>query len=801
MLYYQICFLTLLAIIILYSYYLNNLNIKSSKEGFENELGDIIDTNTEEYKIKKLIETEVATDFGVRVWDNHSKLKSIYSNEIPQTRDKCPQKDQNNNINCPISIWRPSTSTGYNSLGDVATITFMSPRNEKIMDVRADKSPGNIYHKNIDTMAVAGAELKDPEDYLYVGGFGNGKMLDRLEKNEEYYRLIAQLKFYGTKLSEALTNKKNEFENFIKKHQISLNTDFGAQINQLRKFSSIKAGNPQSQQNITTFIGSEQYTNRDALEFLRDQPIITGNVFIYDVENTPISLKNPYNIEPLMDTLPPSIVSEMQKSLKDNRGWDTITIASCAYTIWNLQIIQGVNMAQTFGNEPASMCHNDINPDFKNKHGTFTSQPGVQLEIIHNISRNTGVRTTNNSTVIGKTDDKDQTCLLYHPVEGNDVETIGVSRIKLRIHPGIINNSNNVFKNDQVIIKLYDGFKNTVDMLKQLYPDLTTTDYKRLSIWQPVPPEGYVALGFVFTNDPETTKPGKGLCKCIPENCAKQFKRRQWDPEMDLIFRYKDKDQDLAFYRNPYLNTLVVMDEKKQNGVFKGKTPNHLNYRTVKDSKKWECFDVIPCIKECDYVNKLEEADKRARSVCKAYSGLENQYFEKETYRQSVLDEEKKLRDLVKDRHKHITFLMEKINKIMSEEDLYKMINRGLNRYKLKTDLEKQRKLHGQVADKLMSTRGLEINWNAPGDLKTFKDLVQRYVIARYSVQTPKRDCPVCKLPEQEGYVKMENLEMCYGCLEDVVRELVNKKKAEGDVPSELKELEAKIAQKESTKN
>jgi len=352
-----------------------------------------------------------------------------------------------------------------------------------------------------------------------------------------------------------------------------------------------------------------------------------------------------------------------------------------------------------------------------------------------------------------------------------------------------------------VIIKLYDGFKNTVDMLKQLYPDLTTTDYKRLSIWQPVPPEGYVALGFVFTNDPETTKPGKGLCKCIPENCAKQFKRRQWDPEMDLIFRYKDKDQDLAFYRNPYLNTLVVMDEKKQNGVFKGKTPNHLNYRTVKDSKKWECFDVIPCIKECDYVNKLEEADKRARSVCKAYSGLENQYFEKETYRQSVLDEEKKLRDLVKDRHKHITFLMEKINKIMSEEDLYKMINRGLNRYKLKTDLEKQRKLHGQVADKLMSTRGLEINWNAPGDLKTFKDLVQRYVIARYSVQTPKRDCPVCKLPEQEGYVKMENLEMCYGCLEDVVRELVNKKKAEGDVPSELKELEAKIAQKESTKN
>uniref|UniRef100_A0A6C0E792 Uncharacterized protein n=1 Tax=viral metagenome TaxID=1070528 RepID=A0A6C0E792_9ZZZZ len=798
MLYYQICFLTLVGVIILYYYYLNieTKKTKIIKENFENELGDIVNTNTEEYKIKKLIETEVATDFGIRVWDNHSKLKSIYSSEIPQTRDKCPQKDKNNNVNCPISIWRPSPSNGYSSLGDVGTITFMSPRNEKIVDVRADKSPGNIYNKNIDTISVAGAELKDPIDYLYVGGFGNGKMLDRLEKNEEYYRLIAQLKFYGTKLSEALNNKKSEYENIIKKYQINLNSDFGAQINQLKKSSPIKAGNPQSQLNINKFIGSDSYNNKDALEFLRDQPIVTGNVFIYNVEESSISLNNPYNIEPLMDTLPPSIVSEMQKSLKDNRGWGSFKIPVCSYMIWNLQSVEGVNRVSVFGNEPGSTCHSDSNLDFRNQHGKFTSLPGVQMEIVHNIARSNGMKVTNNSTLFGKVDDKDQTCLIFHGVEGNDVETLNINRIRLRIHAEIINNGNNVFKNDDVITKLYDGFKNTVDMLKQLYPDLTSSDYKRLSIWQPVPPEGYIALGFIFTNDPETSKPGDGLCKCIPENCAKQFKRRQWDPESDLIYRYKDNEQDLAFYRNPYLNTLVVMDEKKQNGVFKGKTPNHLNYRTVKDSKKWECFDIIPCIKECDYVSRLEDADKRARNVCKAYSGLENQYFEKEEYRKSILDEEKKLRDLVKERHTHITFLMEKLNKIMSEEDLYKMINRGLNRYKLKTDLEKQRKLHGQVADKLMSTKGLEINWNAPQDLKTFKDLIQRYIIAKFSVQTPKRDCPVCKLPEQEGYVKMENLEMCYGCLEDVVRELVNKKKAEGSVPQELKELEDKIMAK-----
>jgi hypothetical protein len=521
-----------------------------------------------------------------------------------------------------------------------------------------------------------------------------------------------------------------------------------------------------------------------------------------------------------MDTLPPTIVSEVQKSLTNNRGWASLDIPTCSYTIWNLQIINDTLVAKNatnnipnyftkkasvFGNQPSSDCHVESNPDininldFKNKHSTFTSLPGVQIEILHNIVKGNNIKITNNSTIFGKPNDVDKVCLIYHAVEGsNDMETQYINSIKLKIHPAISNAGNNIFTNDPMIAKLYDGFKNTVDMIKRLYPDLTSIDYKRLSIWQPVPPVGYLALGFVFTNDPESTKPSNGLCKCIPENCAKQFKRRQWNPELDLIFRYRDGNQDLAFYRNPYLNTLVVMDEKKQNGVFKGKTPDNLNYRGAKDSKKWECFDIVPCIKECDYVTKLEEADKKAKDVCKAYSGLENQFFEKQEYRKGILEEEKKLRDLVKSRQTHIGFLMNKLNTIMSEEDLYKLINKGFNRYKLKTDLEKQRQLHGQVADKLMSTKGLEINWNAPGDLKTFKDLIQRYIIAKYTVQTPKRDCPVCKLPEQEGYVKMENLEMCYGCLEDVVRELVNKKKAEGEVPAELKELEAKILKKDA---
>ena len=62
-------------------------------------------------------------------------------------------------------------------------------------------------------------------------------------------------------------------------------------------------------------------------------------------------------------------------------------------------------------------------------------------------------------------------------------------------------------------------------------------------------------------NDDKDTKPSKQLIKCVPQDCAKSFKRRPWSPKEDIIFRYTDNSQNLVFYRNPFLNTVVVMDE------------------------------------------------------------------------------------------------------------------------------------------------------------------------------------------------------------------------------------------------
>ena len=76
--------------------------------------------------------------------------------------------------------------------------------------------------------------------------------------------------------------------------------------------------------------------------------------------------------------------------------------------------------------------------------------------------------------------------------------------------------------------------------------------------------------------------------------------------------------------------------------------------------------------------------------------------------------------------------------------------------------------------------------------MSKLKDLLKKLVVAQYTkVSKTKKDCPVCKIPDTSEYVKLKDLEMCYGCLEDVVRELINKKRTNGEtVPEELLELE-----------
>jgi hypothetical protein len=255
----------------------------------------------------------------------------------------------------------------------------------------------------------------------------------------------------------------------------------------------------------------------------------------------------------------------------------------------------------------------------------------------------------------------------------------------------------------------------------------------------------------------------------------------------------------LAFYRNPYVGTVVVVDEKINKGEFNGMTPEKMKYRNDTKSLMWECFDIVPCIKESDYVKNLEEGQKKSVQMCKSFKGLENKALEKDETKKSIKMEENKIKNMIKEKKKYIEELMKNLNMMMNNEELYNMINRGLNRYKMKSTLEKQRNIHEAVADKLMRTRGLEISMDNPVEFGKFKDTLQNFVIAKGTkAPAPPSNCPVCKLPDTTDMVNMNDLKMCYGCVEDVVRELIGAKKTAGEeIPPELQQLENRINQKQ----
>jgi hypothetical protein len=343
--------------------------------------------------------------------------------------------------------------------------------------------------------------------------------------------------------------------------------------------------------------------------------------------------------------------------------------------------------------------------------------------------------------------------------------------------------------------ELYDNLNNETGDFIAKNNDLSNETYRALTIWQPIPPPGYVALGCIFVNSSSRVeKPSKDLIACVPKSCAKNFKRRTWIPE-DLIFRYTDDTQSLAFYRNPYLGTVVVMNEKINNSEFLNQFPNKMKYSNDPDSLNWECFDIVACIKTNNYLDKLTNATKKSKQLCRSYSKLETEFINNDEEKKTDELEENNMKKVITEKKQYIDTLMSQLDGLMSTEELYKMINRGMNRHKMQKDLTAKRLLQEKVADKMMRTRGFEISWDDTNQFNSFKDILTRFVVARNGKKPPK-DCPVCKLPDNTDFVELDKLKMCYGCVEDVVRELIGSKQAAGEpIPPELQQLGDKINQ------
>ena len=47
---------------------------------------------------------------------------------------------------------------------------------------------------NLKTKGVSGVNVMEPEDFVYVGSFGSGTMINFLEENDKYLRLKSLIK-------------------------------------------------------------------------------------------------------------------------------------------------------------------------------------------------------------------------------------------------------------------------------------------------------------------------------------------------------------------------------------------------------------------------------------------------------------------------------------------------------------------------------------------------------------------------------------------------------------------------------
>jgi hypothetical protein len=767
---YAVLSIALLLVIIIYWIYL--VYKKNNIEGFA-------------VNIETLIESIKVTKFNVKNWDNHSYLADLYSgSEIPINYNECKSKTQNLLSACPLSIWKPAISDEYSSIGDIMVRTLSFPSDEIITDVRVPVNPGLINEKPFDTLAIKGIGGVHPEDFQYIGGFGSGKIADRLEKGEKYFRLVKQIKFQINLLITELNKKVQPVINSIVKAQNDLlNSSLGIFL------SLSRAANFQpltiTAKNLANEIldkGQSKYNN-----FLRqivavNYSTLSPNSFYYNITKKQITIDNVFLINNLLNNLPINVKEDILKNTTIDSEFKNYSTDYYEITLSNLSFISTEKLKMTFGDKN-NFYMNEPSHDTASlySHSVVITPPNVKFLINYNYLQINSSETITNFANVGKINEQDQMAFSYHDALPNHPKTTSVDNLKMTINEEFINESlKNIFENNELV-----GYNNSLtastNEVKDKYQDALKNGYKQLSIWKPIPPIGHVALGYVFTNDPRDVKPKLNSITCVPQSCVKTFKRRKWDAEKDIIFRYSDGTSQLAFYRNPYLGTIIVVDEKMQNGIFNKKTPDSLPYRNEKNSLKWECFDIIPCIKESTYVDDLIEATKKSKQMCRTFKGLENEHTQNDEYKQANLAEEVKMKKLLHEKDKYIKRLMEKLNKTMTEEELYKLLNQGLNRYKLRRKLEEQRKIHGVVADKLMSTRGLEITSNTPGDMSKFKELIQRLIVAQYTIQNAKagksRECPICNKVDTEGMVRVKDTEMCFGCTAEAVREIAGLQK------------------------
>jgi hypothetical protein len=601
------------------------------------------------------------------------------------------------------------------------------------------------------------------------------------------------------------------------------------------KFSN----NNMNKTNITTFINFQKSVGLPSA--------FDNNSIKYTITKTIVNINIPYKIETVFANYPSSIVDDLNKSLNSKNLWPTtIQYTYYSYKFTNLSKIPtylssvpnndsrdyistiykpdklhiiGVNPGKYIDNghyQDTHYSHNvlpnhiDYDPNYTikatldysfsyrnryNRRWVYTTET---QSIYHSDDKYTYRWWMDDTRTGDENENMYKTILSFHTPKywWEHPNITEIYTYELTISPYYLKTQTDIAlgsKNDN-LIKYYGSIVSETQSFMNTNNLINDYNYRLLSIWKPIPPPGYVALGYIFSNADKTEKPKLDLMTCVPQTCVKKFKRRSWLPE-DLIFKYIDQNQSLSFYRNPYLNTVVVVDEKINNGEFKDQTPDKMKYSNDQQALNWECFDIVPCIQGNNYIDRLSESITKSKQLCKSFTKLENQFNETDEAKKADQLEEDKMKKVLTDKKQYITDLMKQLDGLMNAEELYKMINQGINRHKMQKDLETRRIAQEKVANKMMKTRGFEISWEDPTQFDKFKEILKRFIVARgINLNQSPKNCPICRLPDTSDFVEINKLKMCYGCVEDVVRQLIGAKKAAGEpIPPELQQLENKM--------
>ena len=276
----------------------------------------------------------------------------------------------------------------------------------------------------------------------------------------------------------------------------------------------------------------------------------------------------------------------------------------------------------------------------------------------------------------------------------------------------ISNCNNNIIQN--IPVSTYNINTNYNNQINLIIPNLNnfslfTTSFSNksigyfpLQIYKPNPPDGYTALGHVFCN---TTSDLQNIINvksvaCVPSHCVKEM--REWIAN-DKIFEYSKDNVYWAIYLNPYTGTFISINTSASQ---------------LPDGKVCK---VIACVAKCNEVEDLKKADDCTRK----YYNMNKQANANTKLVPSLFSdqEEEYYLEKIKAQSDSISRLSNRAQTMQTTIDKSNIINREMNKNKLQTYVDTQKRNIDIVMNKLQDDKN-KIQTNVKIPVSTINDIL-----------------------------------------------------------------------------